>query len=165
MKSVRPILLGLVLAAGLAFTLAGAQEKEGHHGGLQLSPELMELLRSEMRALLAGVQSLPVGIATGDWEGVSETSKRISSSYILDQKLTPAQRRELATALPDYFKKLDAAFHREADKLGAAAVGRDAQLAAFHYYRLIETCTTCHSTYAASRFPGFAADGKASHGH
>jgi cytochrome c556 len=163
MKLVSLGLLGLVLAAGLAFTSVGAQEEE-HQEEFQLSPQLMEVLRTEMRALLAGVQSLPAGMAMGDWERIAETSARISSSYILEQKLTSAQREELATALPDYFKRLDAAFHREADKLGAAAMDHDAQLAAFHYYRLMETCISCHSAYAVSRFPGFAADGNGGHG-
>jgi len=79
-----------------------------------------------------------------DWKSVADTSTKIARSYILEQKLTPAQKTELNTSLPEHFKRLDAQFHLEAKKLEAAALNHDAQLATFHYYRLIETCTACH---------------------
>ena len=132
---------------------------------LQLSPELIELLRAEMRALLVGVQSLPVGIATADWKSVAYASAQIRGSYILEQKLTTAQKKELSTALPEHFKRLDSLFHLEAGKLEAAALNHDAQLSAFHYYRLIESCTACHMQYAPSRFPGFLPAKKHVHEH
>ena len=132
---------------------------------LQLSPKIIELLRAEMRALLVGVQSLPVGIATADWKSVADTSAQIRGSYILEQKLTPAQKKELSTALPEHFKRLDSRFHIEAGKLEAAALNHDAQLSAFHYYRLIESCTACHMQYAPSRFPGFSPAKKQAHEH
>lgn len=134
-------------------------------GDLQLSPELIELLRAEMRALLIGVQSLPVGIATADWKSVADTSAQIRGSYILEQKLTPAQKKELSTALPEHFKRLDSHFHLEAGKLEAAALNHDAQLSAFYYYRLIESCTACHMQYAPSRFPDFSPAKKHAHEH
>lgn len=134
-------------------------------GDLNLSPELFELLRTEMRALLVGAQSLPVGIATADWKSVADTSAKIRGSYILEQKLTPAQKKELSIALPEHFKRLDSHFHLEAGKLEAAALNHDAQLSAFHYYRLIESCTACHMQYAPSRFPGFSPDKKHVHEH
>ncbi len=159
----------------LMFTLLGmaalgsgpitAQEPQPAAQALRLSPQLLELLRSEMRALVTGIQTIPAAIATADWKHIATTSAQISASYILNQKLTPAQKTELQDALPDHFKRLDANFHREARKLEAAAHNHDAQLAAFHYYRLLETCTTCHSTYASSRFPDFAADAVGAHGH
>jgi hypothetical protein len=142
-----------------------AQEAPAAKDDLQLSPELKQLLRAEMRALLNGVQSLPVGIATADWKSVAETSAQIRSSYILDQKLTPAQKKELSASLPEHFKRLDSNFHREAKKLEAAAANHDAQLSAFHYYRLIETCTACHAIYAPSKFPGFSSGAKHAHDH
>jgi hypothetical protein len=142
-----------------------AQEVPATKSDLQLSPDLVELLRAEMREILIGVQSLPVGIATADWKSVADTSAIITGSYILEQKLTPAQKTELNISLPEHFKRLDAQFHLEAKKLEAAALNHDAQLATFHYYRLIETCTACHTNYAPSRFPGFSALKKHSHEH
>lgn len=142
-----------------------AQEAITTKDDLGLSPELIQLLRAEMRELLGGIQSIPVGIATADWESVATTSARIRGSYILEQELTPAQKKELDTKLPEHFKRLDSHFHLEAEKLEAAAVNHDPQLSAFHYHRLIETCTACHALYAPSRFPGFSEEKKHAHGH
>lgn len=144
---------------------AGAQEPHSVENDLPLSPELVELLRAEMRALLAGMQSLAAAIATADWGSVADTSAQISASYLLDRKLAPAQRTELETALPEHFKRLDSGFHLEAKKLEAAAARHDQQLAAFHYYRLLESCTTCHALYATARFPGFKPSTEGGHHH
>jgi hypothetical protein len=132
---------------------------------LRLSPQLTELLRDEMRALLVGIQSIATGIATADWASVADKSGQIRASYILEQKLTPAQREELDTSLPEHFMRLDSNFHLEAKKLEAAAAAHDSQLASFHFYRLIETCTTCHAVYAVSRFPGFRPSQQGIHHH
>lgn len=150
------IAIAIICVLSLVTGPVGARELPASKGDLDLSPELAELLRAEMRALLSGIQSLPVGIATADWENVAGIGAQIKASYILDQKLTPVQRKELATSLPEHFKRLDAQFHAEAGKLEAAAEHHDAQLSAFHFYRLIETCTACHALYAPSRYPGFA---------
>lgn len=155
----------LLSALSLSVGSVSAQEVPTANGDLQLSPELIELLRAEMRALLSGVQSLPGGIATADWRSVVETSAEIRSSYILDQKLTPGQKKELSASLPEHFKRLDSQFHLEAKKLEAAAATHDALLSAFHYYRLLETCTTCHAIFAPSRFPGFSSDATHAHDH
>ena len=156
------IILITTLLSGVS---ASAQESQSAQNGLHLSPKLIELLRAEMRALLTGVQSLATGIATADWKSVADTSAQIRASYILNQKLTPAQKKELSASLPEHFKRLDSNFHLEAKKLEAAATNHDAQLSAFHYYRLIETCTACHAIYAVSKFPGFASATKGSHDH
>jgi hypothetical protein len=142
-----------------------AQEAPSAQNDLHLSPELTELLRAEMRALLTGIQSIASGIATADWKSVADKSAQIRASYILDQKLAPAQREELDTSLPEHFKRLDSGFHLEARKLEAAATSHDAQLAAFHYYRLLESCTDCHARYASSRFPGFKPSAENAHRH
>lgn len=165
--SIRGRISGIIFisAVALGSVSVSAQEVSSDKHDLRLSPQLMELLRAEMRALLSGVQSLPAAIAMADWKSIADTSVQIRVSYILDQKLTPAQRKELGTALPGHFKRLDSEFHFEAKKLEAAAMNHDAQLTAFHYYRLIEACTTCHSTYAVSRFPGFSPAKEGGHAH
>lgn len=163
MYYIKRIIFIFLSVLSLGIGSVSAQEAPSAKGDLQLSPELIELLRAEMRALLSGIQTLPVGIATGDWKSVAGTSAQIRASYILDQKLTPVQRKELSTSLPEHFKRLDSQFHLEAEKLEAAAANHDAQLSAFHYYRLIETCTACHTIYAPSKFPGFSSVAKHAH--
>jgi cytochrome c556 len=83
----------------------------------------------------------------------------------MEKKLTPAQAKELANALPEQFKQLDAEFHQRAEKLGAAATAHDPELAVFHYSRLVESCVRCHASFAGKRFPGFDSPEPLGHHH
>lgn len=132
---------------------------------IHLSPELLELVRAEMREISNGIQGIALSIAAADWRSIQQTSAKISASYIMKQSLTPAQADELKHALPDRFKRLDADFHQRAERLGAAAAAHDAELAVFHYARLVESCARCHAAYASQRFPGFARPEKQAHHH
>ena len=145
--------------------MSHAQDQHAETWNLELSPGLMDLLRVEMREILSGIQTIPTGIATADWEMVAEISSRMSSSYILAKKITLEQKKELQQKLPEYFKKMDENFHLEAGKLEMAARKHDAQLVTFHYYRLIDSCTSCHAAYATSKFPGFIPNAKIEHHH
>ena len=157
----------MLLAASLAAASGSARAAEAHapDQGLALSPGLMHLLRAEMREIAAGVQGMALSLATADWAGIQATSEKIRASYLMEKSLTEAQATELRQKLPERFGQLDAAFHRRAEQLGSAAAARDAELAAFHYSRLIESCAVCHSAYAAARFPGFAAPVRQEHRH
>lgn len=124
---------------------------------VKLSPQLLNLLRAEMREISRGMQGVALSVATADWKSIQETSTKIRASYIMEKKLTPALAKELDQALPEQFKRLDAEFHQRAEKLGSAAAAHDPEMAAFQYSRLMESCAQCHSAYARSRFPGFAA--------
>lgn len=153
--------LGCSLIAGSAQTHAAEDHSTRH--AVVLSPDLLELLRAEMREITDGVQSVPLSLATADWESIRQTSSKISASYIMQKKLTPAQAAELERMLPERFKRLDAEFHQRAESLGAAAAAHDSELVAFQYSRLIESCARCHSEFASKRFPGF--DSRAPQGH
>jgi hypothetical protein len=133
-----------------------AEEPPAAYHDITLSSGLLGLLRAEMREIAEGVQRIALALATADWKTVQETSAMIHQSYVMAKKLTPDQAQELAQALPKHFKQLDADFHQRAAKLGTAASAHDAELAVFHYARLVESCAVCHSAYAQSRFPGFA---------
>lgn len=154
-------LLGCSLVAGSAYTRAA--EDQAAFQAVELSPDLLELLRAEMREISNGVQSVPLSLATADWESIHQTSSKISASYIMKKKLTPAQAAELKRVLPERFKRLDAEFHQRAESLGVAAAAHDSELVAFQYSRLIESCARCHSEFASKRFPGF--DSRAPQGH
>lgn len=142
-----------------------AADSDAARQDIRLSPDVMNLLRIEMGEISGGIQNIAVSLATGDWNSIQETSRKIQSSYIMEKKLTPAQARELEQALPEYFKHLDAEFHRRAEKLAAAAAAHDPELVAFHFSRLIESCTLCHSAYANSRFPEFSSGPQSGHSH
>lgn len=165
MTIIKQVFSVITLSFSIIGALCHAQDKHTEISNLGLSAGLMDLLRTEMREILSGVQSIPSGIAMADWEEVADISNKISSSYILARKITPEQRKELQQKLPEYFKKMDESFHLEAGKLELAARNHDPQLVAFHYYRLIESCASCHAAYATSKFPGFLPKAKIEHHH
>lgn len=142
-----------------------AEEPLPPHHEVELSPDLLNLLRAEMRELAGGVQGVALALVTADWKAIQEASSKIRASYLMERKLTPAQAKELAHALPEHFKQLDAEFHQRAEKLGAAAAAHDPELVVFHYARLVESCAHCHAAYARSRFPGFAPPIQQGHHH
>jgi len=165
MKNIKQISSVIILSFFVFVTLSHAQDKHTEIRDLELSAGLMDLLRTEMREILSGVQSIPSGIAMADWKKVADISSKISSSYILTRKITPEQRKELQQKLPEYFKKMDEGFHLEAGKLELAARNHDPQLVTFHYYRLIESCASCHAAYATKKFPGFLPKAEIEHHH
>ena len=156
------IVLGSLLATDRDLS---AEEPHAAHHEITLSPELLGVLRAEMREITEGVQRIALALTTADWKTVQETSAMIHQSYVMAKELTTEQTAELEQALPERFKQLDADFHQRAAKLGAAASAHDAELAVFHYARLVESCVVCHSAYARSRFPGFAPPEQPGHHH
>lgn len=148
----------IVVIASIAAGPAGtwAADAPPPDRDLRLPPDLTEILRAEMREIASGVQGVTLSLATADWKAIQDTSARIRASYIMEKQLTAAQARELEKALPEQFRLLDAEFHQRAGQLGAAAAAQDAELAVFHFSRLLESCSLCHSRYATGRFPGFA---------
>ncbi|MGD8526360.1 MAG: cytochrome c [Thioalkalispiraceae bacterium] len=155
----------IALLISVITPVSNAQDKHTDTVNLELSTGLMDLLRTEMREILSGVQTIPSSIAMADWKKIADISNKIKSSYILEQKITPEQKNELQRKLPEYFKRMDKNFHMEAVKLESAARSHDPQLVTFHYYRLIESCASCHSTYATKRFPGFLPEKSIEHHH
>ncbi|MFA5372419.1 MAG: cytochrome c [Sideroxydans sp.] len=161
------LLAAIITIVSLSTVAANIHAEERHPPtqDVKLSPDLLNLLRAEMREIAGGAQGLALSLATADWKSIQETSMNIRASYIMEKKLTPAQSGELEKALPMQFKQLDAEFHQRAEKLEAAAATHDAELVAFHYSRLVESCVRCHSTFANKRFPGFTSPLTQDHHH
>ena len=118
-----------------------------------------------MREIAAASETIATALASGDWEAISRTGEQIRASYIMAKNLTASQKQELHDVLPDRFRRLDREFHARAGKLSEAAAARDAELVAFHYMRMLESCATCHAAYAKSRFPGFSSKAAEDHHH
>ncbi|NIP41988.1 MAG: hypothetical protein GWO08_23390, partial [Gammaproteobacteria bacterium] len=91
MKSKRAF-IAIVLSISVISPVSPAQDKHAATGGLELSPGLANLLRTEMREILSGVQDIPSAIAMADWKKIADISSKIQSSYILARKITPEQR-------------------------------------------------------------------------
>lgn len=157
----RAIVLTVLL--GLAPTAAAQQARSPL---LAEHPELRELLREEMQALLEGLQHISTALAQGQWATVAEHAQAMHDSYILQQRLSPEQRRTLRHSLPAGFMQLDKQFHRYAGRLRDAAVKEDAELSVHFLARAVDTCMRCHRRFAAGRFPGLTpgtSGGGASH--
>ena len=129
-----------------------------------LSPGLRELLSKEMLAVQQGMMSIIPAYAAGNWDEIEAIALQIKDSYILKQSLTPDQRRELHSALPSAFLKQDQAFHNVSGMLKHAASTENAELVGFYFSKLNESCISCHSQYAAHRFPALA-NNKNEHAH
>lgn len=140
---------------------AGAQPAAGPTAAL--SPELRAAFIAEMQNLDAGIQRAVSAVARADWAAAEQTAREISGSFILEQRLSAAQRAELHRVLPEAFLALDRDFHAHAERLAAAAKAHDGELAAFTTYRLTDACVSCHSRYAQHRFPALAPAPEAHH--
>ena len=169
-KAVVPAVIVSMLTIGVLLESAKAMEEQEHQAPtasttLALSAGLAALVSDEMLAIEEGLGVLMPAIAAGDWQLVVQTAERIEKSYILAQRLTAEQLEELERVLPPRFEALDSAFHGSAGKLARAARERDAELAVFHSYKLMETCVECHATFASTRFPGFREEEKGHEHH
>ena len=131
---------------------------------LNMSPDLQQLFQAEMRELLLGTQHIAGALPVANWDGIADSAMAMRNSYVLEQKLTTAQRHDLEQ-LPEQFKAFDDAFHLRAEKLAHAAKAKDAEAVSFHFSRLLDTCVACHSTYAKTKFPNFRSEGGAEHRH
>lgn len=158
-------IIGAMTVAALLCNTAYTEETLEAQDSIALSPDTLMLLQAEMRELAVASQAMVISYVSGDWQSIQRISEQIRASYVMEQKLTDAQKQELEDRLPGSFKQLDAEFHARADKLESAAANANAELVAFHYYRLLESCAACHSEYAASRFPGFSSFATDAHRH
>jgi len=164
MPKVTRIFISLI---GLLFGCTGAyaQESPASTDDLHLSEDVRTLLIAEMRGIAGASQAVAISLVSGDWVSIQRVSETIRDSYVMEQNLTDVQRQELKTKLPDRFKQLDIEFHGRAERLGSAAAAGNAEIVAFHYYRMLETCVACHTAYAKSRFPGFSSETADIHTH
>ena len=153
------------------FVLAASQEHHEHNSkqnaahthqmkpqvsqGVHLSPGLLALLNQEMGLIQQGMIDMVPAIAAGEWHKVSAIGQKIKASFILKQKLTDAQKEELHRVLPQQFIEMDMAFHKSAGMLAHAAEMKNTDVVNFYFYKMNAACVSCHSKYAAERFPGF----------
>ena len=129
------------------------QEPTAEHG-IQVSPDLKELLNQEMAAIQSGMMALIPAMAAGEWEEVATIGKNIKASFIMKQKLTKAQKEELHRVLPPAFIEMDQDFHKSSGMLAHAAEMKNADVMNFYFSKLNQACVSCHAKFATDRFPG-----------
>jgi hypothetical protein len=167
------IIIYIVFFAILIPTMSYGEEKHNHHqknektvGVEALSEELRDLLSKEMVAIENGMMSIIPAYSSGNWEEIETTAEKIKNSYILKQRLTEDQIKELHSLLAPAFIEKDQEFHYLAGMLGHAAKNKKAELINFYFSRMNESCVNCHSKFATHRFPALSSkDEKAAHKH
>ena len=142
----------IVLLTCTALTLMANEPKVGVDA---LSSGVRSLLSQEMLALQKGMQTILSLMVRGDFDALSLKATQIQNSFILKQKLSDAQRKELQAKVPKAFIALDRSFHEKAGELSAAAEFGDAKQVATIYSEMMQKCVQCHSTFAKSRFSNF----------
>ncbi len=155
MRATRTALCSLAVGFLLGGTLAAAGQ-EADPVSPDLTPKLRDLLRKEMLSIEDASQQILSALIVGDDERVAELAQNIHDSFILQQSMTPEDKQDLMSALPEDFVTRDKAFHKLSADLAQA--GRDGDRAAQHrqFGQMIEACTACHARYATDRFPKLA---------
>ncbi|MEE9343063.1 MAG: hypothetical protein V3V12_05495 [Gammaproteobacteria bacterium] len=144
-----------------------AQNKNTHAVGVEaLSDPLRNLLSLEMKALQDGMMSIIPSYISGNWEDIAVTAEKMKNGFLLKQRLTESQRKELHTALPAAFIEKDQRFHYLAGMLSHAAKKEKPELINFYFSEMNESCVNCHSQFATHKFPALAPDSTAKkHSH
>lgn len=151
----------VVVASAVCFIISLSQASEDHlppkHSTeqlaeLHLSSDLKEVLNQEMNGIEKGMMAIIPAIAAGNWEAIANLAQKIKDSFILKQKLTEDQMKELHHSLPNGFIEMDQRFHSTAEKLAHVAHQSDGELVNFFFYKLHSQCMNCHSKYATERF-------------
>ena len=144
---------------GTAILLLGAiqpaaGEPPAEPVGPQLPDRVRGLLLQEMNAILGASQRILDALVRGQHGVVAEQAQAIHDSFILEQKMTKADRQALLEAVPDSFVARDRAFHELTGELAAAARAEEAARERELFADMVEACTACHARHAGDRFPG-----------
>lgn len=136
-----------------------ARDEPGTAAALDLPEPYRELIRSEMKEVESAMGRLLGHLVRAEAREGAEVAHAVHDSFVLAQRMTAEQRRELRSLLPPTFVALDREFHHRAELLAEALEGGDFFAAAAHHAELSRACVTCHSRFATDRFPAFAAAG------
>lgn len=122
----------------------------------KLTPKLQDLLRREMISVEEASQQILSALVAGDDQRVAELAQQIHDSFILQQEMTPEDRKDLMAAVPEEFVQMDRRFHKLSADLARAAEDANMELQHERFGRMLEACTACHSRYATDRFPKYS---------
>lgn len=119
-----------------------------------LSDKLRGLLQQEMRSIQAAMGTIHTAMVTGEHETVAQNAQQIHDSFILQQSLTEQDRKDLMSAVPKGFIKLDKEFHKLSASLAEAGRNESSKKQRQLYNEMTRNCIECHGTYVSDRFPG-----------
>jgi len=156
----------------LALSVSSYAAEHKHHanvshekGAQALSSDLRGLLTQEMISIQKAMMSMIPELAAGNYDKVAKIAKQIKESFILKQKLTKEQKRELHHKLPNRFVEMDGEFHKDAGMLAHVSQKKNAELANFYFSKMNNACVNCHAKFATHKFPAFITKDKKSEHH
>ena len=142
--SIKKIGISLLLAADL---MAGSVSAP--------SPEVQGLLSQEMQYIKSGMDEMLYAIISNDFQKVSKIARTIEHSYILKDKITEEQKKQLKESFPMKFFEYDMEFHETAQSLADFADFEDKKNVLEGYSNMIHQCVRCHESFAQFRFEKF----------
>ena len=143
----KKILLTTVLLSTIAMATPDAAVTK-------LSDETRNLFKAEMSFIKTGMDEILYGMISGDDEKVQEIAGEIRDSFIFTKSLKPHNVAEIKK-LPKKFFEYDMELHGGASELAAAAEFNDKEAMKAGYFKMVNSCTKCHATFATHRFTDF----------
>ena len=120
----------------------------------KLSDETRNLFKAEMSFIKGGMDEILYAMISGDDERVQEIASEIRDSFIFTKSLKPHNVEEIKK-LPKKFFEYDMELHGSASDLANAAEFNDKEEMKANYFKMVNSCTKCHATFATHRFPDF----------
>ncbi|MBC7184206.1 MAG: hypothetical protein H5U30_11635, partial [Marinobacter sp.] len=111
-----------ILSLAVSFTATAAEPVTP-----KLTDKLDRLLREEMRSIQTAMGQIHSAIVMGQHDQVAKHAQDIHDSFILQQSLTEQDRKDLMSAVPEGFIKLDKEFHQLAASLAEAGRNDDTE--------------------------------------
>lgn len=147
-------LMLLTLCITLLSSATLAQDTAPINVGSKLPPRVKGLLIQEMNALSGAINKILDALVRGQDDIVAKNAQAIHDSFILKKEMTPEDKKGLLNAVPAAFVKQDRAFHALGGQLAEAARKGDKAQQQKLFSNLVNACVSCHTQYAADRFPG-----------
>ncbi len=120
---------------------------------LELPEHLLTMLRQEMQQIDSGMGILLSALAQGNAEESVQVAEHLHNTFILKQRLSQQDLKQLISLLPAEFVNLDRAFHGNAKKIAEAVKEKNFEAAVNLYSEMAQACVTCHKQYALTRYP------------
>jgi len=137
------LVLWVVLAAALGWLLLRSYSAPAPDGRtvLDFTASEQEFVLTQMRGVLANVQSIVDGLATGNAQLVAESARKNGAAAMTAEV-------SLMVKLPPAFQQLNLQLHTGFDELAAAAGANESREALLQRLSgLLGTCVACHATY------------------
>lgn len=109
---------------------------------IRLSPQHRDLVLTEMRQFLSGLQQMTDALSRDDMETVASVARTLGTS------MSHQMPADLKAALPEGFRKLGHAVHSRFDQIALDAEAMEDNIHALSQLGdTLSRCVSCHSTY------------------